>query len=69
MPDAQKHFQASLYPSEVVTIAILFALKGVGIRAFYRWLKRAPRPLFPHLPHGFHDGDVQPACPVGQHPG
>jgi hypothetical protein len=34
----------------VVTIAILFALKGVGNRAFYRWLKRDYRQLFPHLP-------------------
>lgn len=50
MPDAQKHSQASLYPSEVVTIAILFALKGVGNRAFYRWLMRDYRQLFPHLP-------------------
>ena len=50
MPDAQKHSQASLYPSEVVTIAILFTLKGVGNRAFYRWLKRDYRHLFPHLP-------------------
>jgi len=50
MPDAQKHSQASLYPSEVVTIAILFALKGVGNRAFYRWLERDYRSLFPHLP-------------------
>ena len=50
MPDAQKHSQASLYPSEVVTIAILFALKGVGNRAFYRWLERDYRTLFPHLP-------------------
>ena len=50
MPEAQKHSQASLYPSEVVTIAILFALKGVGNRAFYHWLKRDLRPLFPHLP-------------------
>ena len=50
MPDAQKHSQANLYPSEVVTIAILFALKGVGNRAFYRWLERDYRTLFPHLP-------------------
>ena len=40
MPEAQKHPQAKLYPSEVVTLAILFALKGVGNRAFYRWLGR-----------------------------
>jgi hypothetical protein len=51
MPDAQKHSQAALYPSEVVTLALLFALKGVGNRAFYRWLKRDYVPLFPKLPH------------------
>jgi hypothetical protein len=45
-----KHSQASLYPSEVVTLALLFALKGVGNRAFYRWLARDYRHLFPHLP-------------------
>src|SRR3972149_2231982 len=50
MLDAKKHTQASLYPSEVVTIAILFALKGVGGRTFYRWLERDYRPLFPILP-------------------
>src|SRR3989304_6395358 len=50
MPNAPKHSQASLFPSEVVTLAILFALKGVGNRAFYRWLIRDYRPLFPTLP-------------------
>lgn len=50
MFNAKKHSQASLYPSEVVTLAILFALKGVGNRAFYRWLERDYRPLFPKLP-------------------
>ena len=50
MLDAQKHSQASLYPSEVVTLAILFALKGVGNRAFYRWVVRYYWPLFPKLP-------------------
>jgi hypothetical protein len=45
-----KHSQANLYPSEVVTLALLFALKGVGNRAFYRWLERDYRPLFPSLP-------------------
>lgn len=50
MPAAKKHTQAKLYPSEVVTLALLFALKGVGNRAFYRWLSRDYRPLFPHLP-------------------
>jgi hypothetical protein len=50
MPNATKHSQAKLYPSEVVTLALLFALKGVGNRPFYRWLKRDYGHLFPHLP-------------------
>jgi hypothetical protein len=50
MPNAQKHSQANLHPSEIVTIALLFALKGVGNRAFYRWLKRNYGHLFPKLP-------------------
>ena len=50
MPEAKKHSQANLHPSEVVTLALLFALKGVGNRAFYRWLKRDYVPLFPKLP-------------------
>ncbi len=45
-----KHPQGHLYPSEIVTLACLFALKGVGDRAFYRWLARDYRPLFPRLP-------------------
>jgi hypothetical protein len=32
---------ARLYPSEVVTIGVLFALKGVSFRAFERWLRCA----------------------------
>ena len=40
MPDISRHSQAKLYPSELVTIGILFALKGGYFRAFYRWLKR-----------------------------
>ncbi len=35
-----QHSQAHLYPSELVTIGLLFALKGVQFRAFYRWLER-----------------------------
>ena len=50
MQSVPTHPQAHLYPSEVVTIALLFALKGVGPRAFYRWLARDYRPLFPRLP-------------------
>ena len=33
-----KHPEAHLWPSEVVTLGLLHALKGVGNRAFYRWL-------------------------------
>jgi hypothetical protein len=50
MRDVPKHAQAALYPSELVTLALLFVLKGVGTRAFYRWLVRDYRPLFPRLP-------------------
>ena len=42
--------QAKLYPSEVVTIGILFALKGGHFRAFCRWLKRDYDGLFGGLP-------------------
>ena len=50
LPDVKKHSQTKLHPSEAVTIALLFALKGVGNRAFYRWLKRDYLDLFPGLP-------------------
>ena len=42
--------QAKLYPSEVVTIGILFALKGGHFRAFCRWLRRDYAALFGGLP-------------------
>src|SRR3989449_8794359 len=45
-----KHPEAHLWPSEVVTLGLLHALKGVGNRAFYRWLTRDYRVLFPRLP-------------------
>jgi hypothetical protein len=45
-----KHPEAHLWPSEVVTLGLLHALKGVGNRAFYRWLTRDYRALFPRLP-------------------
>ena len=50
MEGVPKHPQARLYPSEVVTLALLFALKGVGNRPFYRWIEHDWRPLFPNLP-------------------
>ena len=45
-----KHSQARLWPSELVTIGLLFALKGGYFRAFYRWMKRDYEALFVQLP-------------------
>ena len=45
-----KHPEAHLWPSEVVTLGLLHALKGVGNRPFNRWLTRDYRALFPQLP-------------------
>jgi hypothetical protein len=50
MLEAPKHSEAKVYPSEVVALAVLFAIKGGGIRAFYRWLTRDYVPLFPQVP-------------------
>jgi hypothetical protein len=50
MREVTKVPQATLYPSEVVTIGILFALKGGQFRAFCRWLKRDYDGLFGGLP-------------------
>ena len=44
------HPAVHLWPSEVVTLGLLHALKGVGHRAFSRWLTRDYRALFPRLP-------------------
>ena len=35
-----KHPQAPLWPSAVVTLGMLHALKGGSNRAFYRWLTK-----------------------------
>jgi hypothetical protein len=50
MLDVPKHPEAKLYPSEVVTLALLHVIKGSGIRAFYRWLTRDSVALFPQVP-------------------
>ena len=42
--------QTHLYPSEIVTIGVLFSLKGGHFRAFYRWLARDYAALFAGLP-------------------
>ena len=46
----RKRDDAKLWPAEVVTLALLFAIKGVGERAFYRWLRDNWQHLFPALP-------------------
>lgn len=50
MQPTPKHGQSRLYPSELVTIGLLFALKGGSFRGFYQWLKRDFEPLFGSLP-------------------
>jgi hypothetical protein len=45
-----KRSDAHLYPSEIVTIGLLFTLKGGRFRAFYRWLSANYRAWFPKLP-------------------
>lgn len=50
MLGVKKHPQAKLHPSELVTMGLVFALKGVGCRAFYRWFSRNFNTLFPQLP-------------------
>src|SRR2546428_13794053 len=45
-----KRPEAHLWPSEVVTLGLLHAPKGLGNRPFYRWLTRDYRALFPRLP-------------------
>src|SRR6266508_5846504 len=45
-----KHPEARLWHSEVVTLGLLNALKGVGNRAFSRWLTRDYKKKFPCLP-------------------
>ena len=50
MLEVPKHPEAKLYPSAVVTLAWLFAIKGGGSRAFYRWVTRDSLSLFPQMP-------------------
>jgi hypothetical protein len=50
MLEVPKHPEAKLSPSEVVTLALLFAVTGGGMRAFYRWLTRDYLALFPQVP-------------------
>jgi hypothetical protein len=50
LPKTQKHIQAKLSISELVTLGLLFALKGSSQHAFYRWIKHNWIDLFPVLP-------------------
>ena len=50
MAQVPKHPQAKLWPSELVTIGLLFAFKGGYFRAFYRWLCRDYGQLFGQMP-------------------
>ena len=47
LPKTQEHLQAKLSLSELVTLGLLFALKGSSQHAFYRWLKQNWLDLFP----------------------
>jgi hypothetical protein len=49
LKDVKPHPNANLHPSEIVTIGLLYALKGNGYRAFYRWLSNNWRHFFPKL--------------------
>ena len=50
LKNEKQHKQAKLSKSEIVTLALLFALKEANTRHFYRWLRRDYLPLFPALP-------------------
>lgn len=50
LKDEKQHSQAKLSKSEIVALALLFALKGTTCTNFYRWLKRDYESLFPNLP-------------------
>jgi hypothetical protein len=50
MAGVPKHAQAKLWPSELVSLGLLFALKGRGNRAFTRWAEGNLRGFFPRLP-------------------
>jgi hypothetical protein len=48
--DVKKRSDAHLYPSEIVTIGLMFALKGGKYRPFYRWLCDNLGKWFPNMP-------------------
>lgn len=44
------HKQRKLHPSEIVTIGLLFSIKGGKSKQFYRWLSNNFIKFFPNLP-------------------
>jgi hypothetical protein len=50
LADSKKHPLSSLAPGEVVTLGLLQVLRGEGQRAFYRWVQKELKSLFPRLP-------------------
>lgn len=47
----KKRSDARLHDSEIVTIGMVFALRGGQFRPFYRWFLANYRSLFPNIPH------------------
>ena len=45
----ENHPQEKMHVSEIVTLALLYALKGCGQRKFYRWVRANHLDMFPHL--------------------
>jgi len=45
MKDVPKYPQARLYPSEVVTLGVDFALKGGRFSHFYQWIHGTMAPV------------------------
>jgi hypothetical protein len=48
--NCKKRSDAHLYVSEIITLGLLFALKGKRFSAFYRWLSANYADWFPSLP-------------------
>lgn len=50
LTETKEHIQAKLSISELVTLGLLFALKGTSQRSFYRWINNNYKDMFPRLP-------------------